>query len=253
MKLRQLVGSDGALPAKIFDWVVQITILISIASITIESMPNLSPLVYRVLDWIEIISVAIFTFELMLRVCFSPKGFRYLFTFFGIIDVLAILPFYLSLGLDLRGLRAFRLLRIFRIFKLARYRNAMRRYAIAFRRAREELILFGATALIVIFLSAVGIHYFESQVQPEKFGSIPQCIWWAVSTLTTVGYGDVYPITTGGKTFTFLILAIGLAIVAVPSGIIASALTEVRDENLNTLSSPGIRPENKEPETESNT
>lgn len=82
----------------------------------------------------------------------------------------------------------------------------------------------------MIYLSSVGIYFFESTAQPDKFSSIPESFWWAVATLTTVGYGDVYPITTGGKIFTFFILSIGLAIVAVPSGIIAATLTEVRDE-----------------------
>ncbi|MEQ9824389.1 MAG: ion transporter [Puniceicoccaceae bacterium] len=230
MKLRNLVDESQTRSGKYFDWFIQFAIVVSILGITFETVPGLSPQVYRLLHWLEYACVAIFTIELLLRIGFSKLGFRYLFTFFGIIDLLAILPFYLSLGIDLRGLRAFRLLRIFRVLKLARYNNALLRYRRAFRRAREELILFGITAIIVIYLSSVGIYFFESTAQPDKFSSIPESFWWAVATLTTVGYGDVYPITTGGKIFTFFILSIGLAIVAVPSGIIAATLTEVRDE-----------------------
>ena len=238
MNIRKLVDSSDTRAGRIFDWIIQTAIIVSILSMTVETMPNLYPWVYKLLNGIEIVSVVIFTIELLLRLFFSEKGFRYLLTFYGWVDVLAILPFYLSLGVDLRGLRAFRLLRIFRLLKLARYSTAIRRYTIALKKAKEELILFGATALIIIFLSAVGIHIFESETQPDKFGSIPQCIWWAVSTLTTVGYGDVYPITSGGKAFTLLILTVGLAAVAVPTGIIASALTEARDQPLPPESSP---------------
>src|SRR5690606_20641119 len=118
--------------------------------------------VVEALGVVEMVCVAIFTVELLMRLIVGRQGLRYLFTFFGLIDVLAIAPFYLALGVDLRGVRAFRLLRLFRLFKLARYSSAARRYHAAFKSAREELLLFGATALIVIFLAAVGIHYFET-------------------------------------------------------------------------------------------
>lgn len=228
-RLQQLVDEPGQGLGKIFAWFIQLTIIVSIFDFTLESVPGLDPATVKLLRVVEVASIGIFTIELVLRLLFSKRGWRYLFTFFGIVDVVAILPFYLALGIDLRGVRAFRLLRLFRLFKLVRYSQAMRRYHLAFVYAREELLLFGATALIIIFVSAVGIHYFESDAQPEILGSIPQCLWWAVTTLTTVGYGDAYPITLGGKLFTFIILAVGLATVAVPSGIMASALTQARE------------------------
>ena len=91
-------------------------------------------------------------------------------------------------------------------------------------------MLFGSAALIILYLSAVGIYYFENEAQPEAFKSVFHSLWWAVATLTTVGYGDVYPITAGGRIFTFFVLAVGLGIVAVPSGLIASALSQAREE-----------------------
>jgi voltage-gated potassium channel len=145
--------------------------------------------------------------------------------------LLAILPFYFSLGIDLRSIRAFRLLRLFRIFKLARYSMAVRRFHRAFAIAREELVLFGTAALIVLYLSAVGIYYFENAVQPEKFSSVFASLWWAICTLTTVGYGDIYPITTGGRVFTFFVVIVGIGLVAVPSGLLASALSKAREED----------------------
>ena len=157
-----------------------------------------------------------------------------LFSFFGIIDLVSILPFYLSTGIDLRSLRAFRLLRLFRLLKLARYSAAMQRFHRAFIIAREELILFGACALIVLYLSAVGIYYFENPVQPDHFASVFHSLWWATCTLTTVGYGDVNPIIPGGRIFTFFILIIGLGIVAVPTGLFASALSKAREQESRT-------------------
>lgn len=228
--LQQLVDNPDRGPGRVFAWFIQTVIIISILDFTIETMPNISPELRSVLWIVEVVSIAIFTLEFLLRITFSKKGIRYAFTFFGLVDILAILPFYLALGIDLRGIRAFRLLRLFRLFKLARYSTAMRRYHIAFRNAREELLLFGATALIIIYIAAVGIHYFEGAAQPELFDSVPKCLWWATTTLTTVGYGDAFPITAGGKLFTFLILAVGLAAVAVPSGIMANALSQAREE-----------------------
>ena len=92
------------------------------------------------------------------------------------------------------------------------------------------MILFGFVALIVLYLSAVGIYYFENAAQPDNFKSVLHSLWWAVTTLTTVGYGDMYPITAGGKFFTFLVLMLGLGVVAVPTGLLASALSQARDE-----------------------
>jgi voltage-gated potassium channel len=148
-------------------------------------------------------------------------------SFFGIIDLLAILPFYLSTGLDLRSLRALRLLRIFKFF---RYSKTLKRVSTALAIAKQELILFFSLTCILLYLSAVGIYHFENPVQPEVFTSIFDSLWWSVATLTTVGYGDLYPITVGGKVFTFLILMIGLGIVSIPAGIIASAVSKAREE-----------------------
>ncbi|MFT6934434.1 MAG: voltage-gated potassium channel [Maribacter sp.] len=170
-----------------------------------------------------------FTLEYILRIYCSDNKRKFIFSFFWIIDFLAILPFYLALGVDLRSLRALRFLRLFRIFKLMRYNRALAHFSRAINRAKEEILLFLFLTLILIYFSAVGIYYFENTAQPEHFSSIFDSLWWAIITLTTVGYGDVYPITVGGKVFTFFILMIGLGIVAIPTGIISSALTKSVD------------------------
>ena len=153
-----------------------------------------------------------------------------MFSFFGLVDLIAILPFYLSLGIDLRAVRVLRLLRVVRLFKLARYNQAMLRLQRAAALAKEELVLFVGVALMLIYMSAVGIYFFENPVQPDIFASIVHSLWWAVITLTTVGYGDAVPVTVGGRLFTFVILLLGLGIVAVPTGVIAAALEKARDE-----------------------
>ena len=180
-----------------------------------------------VLRVFEIVSIAIFTLEYLLRLVVSDSKLKFIFSFYGLIDLLAILPFYLSTGIDLRSIRVFRLLRLFRIFKALRYSNAIRRFRLAFGAIKEELVVFIVATGLVLYVSAVGIYYFENEVQPEQFSSVFDCLWWAVATLTTVGYGDVFPITVGGKIFTFVMLIMGLGIVAVPTGLIASSLTKV--------------------------
>ena len=155
-----------------------------------------------------------------------------MFSFFGIVDLLAILPSIISLGIDLRFLRIIRLLRLVRILKLLKYNKALIRFHKALLIAKEEIVLFGFVSLIILYSSAVGIYYCEHVTQPEIFKSVLHSLWWALITLTTVGYGDMVPLTTGGKIFTFFVLMTGLGILAVPTGLIASALSQVRNEEV---------------------
>ena len=212
-----------------WEYLIQMLIVLSMVSFAVETLPDLSDQWLKWLRAFEVISVSAFTVEYILRIFFCRPRLKYALTFLGLVDLLAILPFYISTGIDLRSLRAFRLLRLFRLLKLARYSSAMQRYHRAFLIAKEELVLFGATALITLYLASVGVHYFESKAQPEAFGSVFHSLWWAIVTLTTVGYGDVYPITLGGRIFTFFVLIIGLGIVAVPTGLFASALSKARE------------------------
>lgn len=175
------------------------------------------------------VCVVIFTLEYLARIYVADKKFKFIFSFFGLIDLFAILPFYLSFGVDLRSLRLLRMFRLFRLLKLVRYNRALRVFTQAMIAAKEQIILFMVITLILIYFSAVGIYYFENEAQPEHFSSVFESLWWSIVTLTTVGYGDVYPITVGGRIFTFFILLIGLGIVAIPTGIISSALTKSVD------------------------
>tara|TARA_R110001606_G_scaffold332103_3_gene479958 strand:+ start:910 stop:1623 length:714 start_codon:yes stop_codon:yes gene_type:complete len=228
MDLKSLVEEHDTPEGKIFDSVIQVLIIISLFTFSLETLPNLSERSQALLNLAEVIIVFLFTIEYALRVYVADRKTGYIFSFYGIVDFLAILPFYLALGVDMRTLRALRLLRLFRLFKLARYNKAIDRFANAFTIAREEIIIFAMVTIIMLYLSATGIYYFEHEAQPELFASIFHSMWWAVVTLTTVGYGDMYPITVGGRIFTFIILIIGIGIVAIPAGLLASALNKVR-------------------------
>ncbi len=231
MSIRDIVQGSDTKASRAFDSVVFFLIISSIVALTFETLPDWSPAAKRAFHIFETITVVLFTIEYFLRIATSPEKRRYIFSFHGIIDLVAILPFYLSLGFDLRAARAFRLFRIFRLFKLARYNRAMARFGEAMSLAKEEVMIFFLATIILLYLSAVGIYYFEHEAQPKHFGSIVHSLWWALATLTTVGYGDVYPLTLEGKLFTFVILMCGLGVVAVPAGIVTKALSEaVRNE-----------------------
>lgn len=227
-KLKQIIERSDTPHGRSFDLFIQALIVISLISFSIETLPNISETMRTWLRCIEIFCVIFFSTEYVLRVYVATPRHKYIFSFFGIIDLVAVIPFYMGTGVDMRSIRMFRLLRLFRIFKLVRYNAAVRRFHRALIIAKEEIVLFIGVAVILLYLAAVGIYYFESDDQPDDFGSVFHCLWWAVATLTTVGYGDVYPITTGGRIFTFFILLIGLGVISVPAGLVASALAKAR-------------------------
>tara|TARA_R110002012_G_scaffold321969_1_gene552902 strand:- start:35306 stop:36031 length:726 start_codon:yes stop_codon:yes gene_type:complete len=234
-KLRNIIEDNTSKKGKIFDYFIQVLILLSLIAFTIETFPDNSKNTIEILNIFELLCVLIFSVEYLLRIYVSKKPFRYIFSFYGIIDFLAIFPFYLKGAYDLRALRAFRIFRIFRALKLIRYNKALNRFHIAAKIVKEEIVLFLIVTSIFIFLASAGIYFFENKAQPEIFTSVVHSGWWAIVTLTTVGYGDVYPITVGGKIFTFFILLIGVGIVTIPAGLVASALSkarEIEDENI---------------------
>lgn len=235
-RLRLLIEDNTTKSGKIFDYFIQFLILISLVTFSIETLPNNSEKTKLILYGIEAISISIFSLEYILRVYVSKSPLKYIFSFYGIIDLLAILPFYLRTTLDLRALRAFRILRIFRALKLIRYNRALNRFHLAAKIVKEEVVLFFIMTSILIFLAASGIYFFENEAQPEAFKSIFHSLWWAIVTLTTVGYGDIVPITLGGKVFTFFVIILGIGVVTVPAGLVATALTKARnieEEELN--------------------
>jgi voltage-gated potassium channel len=227
-KIRSVVEDNTTKKGKIFDYVIQFLILLSLIAFSLETLPNNPPKLVKILHNFEVFCIAVFSIEYLLRISVSKKPLSYVFSFYGIIDFLAVIPYYLS-SIDLRFLRAFRIFRIFRAFKLIRYNKALNRFQIAYRIVKEELMLFMMVILILLFIVSAGIYFFENEAQPDVFKSIFHSAWWSIVTLTTVGYGDVYPITVGGKIFTFFVLIIGVGVVTVPAGLVATSLSKARE------------------------
>lgn len=228
-KIRRIIEENDTKGGQLFDISIQILIVFSLIVYSIGTIPDLNPLLKTFINWADIVCYIIFTIEYFSRIYISKKPLKYMFSFYGIIDLIAILPFLFSRNIDLRALRALRVLRIISALKISRYSESLKRFAIAIKIIKPELILFLIVSNVFIFLSASGIYYFENEAQPEHFSSIFDSLWWAIVTLTTVGYGDVYPITWGGRAFTYIILLIGLGIITIPTGLIASALGEARE------------------------
>jgi voltage-gated potassium channel len=213
---------------RLFEGFILFLIIFSIILISVETFPSVSETHKQLLARLEYYILIIFGLEYLIRIARSEKKLRYIFSFSGLVDALVIAPLFLTSGADLRILRGYRLLRLVQLLKLANYSSAIRRFQVALSIAKEEILVFLFFAFFILFIAAYGIYHFENSAQPKVFASILDGLWWALATLTTVGYGDVYPITAAGKIFTGLILIVGLGVVAVPTGLIASAITKAR-------------------------
>jgi len=224
--------------SKIFDIFISWLIILNILAVIFETVEVIKNSIGSFFYFFEIFSVAIFSIEYFIRVwiCIEDERYKnpitvrikYIFSFFGIIDLFAILPFYLPLikGLDLRFIRVLRLFRLLRIFKLGRYSEAIISIQEVLNEKKEELISsFIIVALLLIFSSSI-MYFVENNAQPEVFKSIPATFWWAVATLTTVGYGDVYPVTMLGKIFGGIIAILGIGMFALPTGILGAGFVE---------------------------
>ena len=228
--LRRILDDSDSRGGRAFAFGIQGLIACSIVLFCIETLPSLSESTLRFLAIAETVTVAVFSAEYVLRILAAENKRKFIFSFYGLVDLAAILPFYLASGVDLRSVRILRMFRLLRLLKLFRYSRALRRFQTALVSVRDELVLFVMACISMIFLASVGIYHFEHDAQPEVFVSIFDGMWWAVATLTTVGYGDAYPITAGGRFFTVAILVVGLGVVSVPVGLIASALTRTVNE-----------------------
>lgn len=224
-------GKHGKQANLIFDYLIMALIILSIASIILESMTY-----HNINNWLHgfnIFAVIIFTIEYLLRLYVSdfthPSGnriksaFKFIFSFHGIIDLLAILPFYLPMLIktDLRFLRALRLTRILRILKMNRYNNWLHIITEVINDKKQPLAITVFFAFIILVISSFLMYFLEGEAQPEAFPNIPAAFWWAIATLTTVGYGDIYPITAMGKLVSGIIAFLGIGIIALPTGLIS--------------------------------
>ncbi|MEB3331511.1 MAG: ion transporter [Synechococcaceae cyanobacterium] len=227
-----------------WDWldiVLLVLIVTSVLAVILETVPSLTEAYGRFFRAFDIFTVVVFTIEYVIRVwaCTedsrykgSPAGrLRYIFSFYGIVDALAVLPFYLAVALplafiDLRFLRALRLMRLARVFKIGRYSQAFDRLRNVFSSKKADLGVAVIGVLVVLVFTSSIMYHVENDAQPEAFSSIPAAMWWGISTLTTVGYGDIEPVTPLGKLIGGTIQLLGIAIFALPAGILAAGYEE---------------------------
>lgn len=226
---------------KIINVFLIVLILLNLIAVILETEHDIYIKYQTFFHYFDLFSVIIFTIEYVLRVwsCTHEEKYqhwfwgrlRYMISWEGLIDLAAILPFYLHsiLEFDLRVLRILRLLRLLRIFRLTSYMKSTRVIANVFRNRFQELLLSLVLSTGLIIISSCLVYFAEHNTQPEAFSSIPKTLWWSVVTLTTVGYGDMVPVTIIGKVLTGVILLIGVALFALPAGIItAGFLDEMR-------------------------
>ena len=225
--LYQIVFGTGNTPARLFDIVLIAAILASVLAVMIESDVNLPPDIRTLLRHIEVFFTILFTIEYLLRIFIAPKPLRYIFSFFGIIDLLAILPSYLLFIFPEASyflvIRLLRVMRVFRIFKLLRHVEEGRQLGNALKSSSRKISVFFFYLLILVCLFGSLIYLIEG---PDNgFTSIPLSIYWAIITITTVGYGDIIPQTGLGKAIASLTTLIGYSILAIPTGIFAAELS----------------------------
>lgn len=215
---------------KMFDIILLIFILISSFLVMLESIQDVDKHLHLLLVVLEWIITIFFSLEYALRVISNPKRKQYIFSFYGIIDLISILPMYLSFffveSKFLSIIRILRLLRIFRILDLAQFNHQANELRTALSASRTKIMVFIYFVLVICIL--LGALMYMIEPHNEAFTSIPRSIYWCVVTLTTVGYGDVVPTTTLGQIMASAIMILGYGIIAVPTGIVTSEYNRIR-------------------------
>lgn len=231
-------GSHGSKINLVFDYGIMILIVLNVIAIILETVPEINASLGQFFKVFEIVSVVIFSVEYVMRIYVSDlthpssgrirSAFKFIFSAYGIIDLLAILPFYLPflIKVDLRFLRILRLMRFLRVLKINRYNSSLNLIWTVIKEKRTELAITGFVTFLILLIASFLMYYIEGQAQPDKFPNIIACFWWAIATLTTVGYGDVYPITGFGKFVSGLIAILGIGLVALPTGIVSAGFME---------------------------
>ncbi len=209
---------------KLFDIVLLLLIMTSVSLVMLESIPAINARYHTTLITLEWILTILFTLEYALRVYCVKNRWRYIFSFYGIIDLLSILPFYLALFLPaskyLSSVRILRLLRIFRIFNLTRFTHGKNVLVIGLQQSKDKIIVFLSYVILIVVVIGSIMFMVEHDHPESGFTSIPISIYWAIVTLTTVGYGDISPVTGLGQFLASLVMIIGYGIIAVPTSIV---------------------------------
>jgi voltage-gated potassium channel len=222
-----------------FNYFIITLIILNVLAVAIDTTSIKDPRLNIFLRTFEVFSIVIFSLEFSLRLYISDlthparnkiySVFKFIFSPFGLVDLLAILPFYIPflIKTDLRFLRILRLTRFFRIFKISRYNNTLKLIGSVIKDKKSELWMTLFVATLVLIVASFLMYFIEGTVQPDKFPDVFSSMWWAIVTLTTIGYGDVYPITALGKVLSGLLSIIGIGLIALPTGIISAGFIEV--------------------------
>ena len=227
-------------PRRVYDAVdifMMVLITLNVLAVILETVESIDAEYHQVFQWFEVFSVICFTIEYFARfwACTSQRKYkhpfwgrvRFMMAPMAIIDLIAIIPFYLTfLHADMRFVRSLRLFRLFQLFKLLRYSSSLTLFGNVFRHKKEELLITVAIMCILIVITASFIYFAEHEAQPDKFTDIPSSMWRAIVTLTTVGYGDIFPITPLGKVFAGIIAVLGIGMFALPTGILGASFVE---------------------------
>jgi voltage-gated potassium channel len=239
-QLYEIIFEADTPAGKIFDVTLLIIILLSVVLVILESVPGIKQSYRYLLIILEWSITLIFTIEYIVRIAVVRKPWKYIFSFYGIIDFLAVVPTYMSLVLagsqSLIVIRMLRMMRIFRILKLTRYTQAGRTLARALWASREKISVF--IFFVVILVVIIGTAMYLVEGEGSGFRSIPVSIYWAIVTLTTVGYGDISPVTALGQFLASLVMIMGYAIIAVPTGIVTAEMINPTSKNTNTQVCP---------------
>ena len=227
-KLHEIIFEADTKKGKIFDIILLIAILISVFGVILSSVDSIEKDYGNILRFSEWIFTILFTIEYIFRIYCIKKPFKYIFSFMGIIDFLSIIPTYLVFLYPpihvLVDIRAIRLIRVFRVFKLSRYLRGANIMQIALKSSRPKIIVFLLSVVLVVIILGTLMYIVEGQ--KNGFENIPKSIYWSVVTLTTVGYGDVVPLTVTGKFLASIIMILGYGIIAVPTGIVSAAIAK---------------------------
>jgi voltage-gated potassium channel len=216
-----------------FEIAVQCLIFYSIASYYLEAELTEAQYIepgHSFWQWNERVIAAFFSGEYLYRWLRAKHPLRYPFTPLALVDLLAILPFYIELAVDMRSLRLVRTLRILRLFKLYRYNAALQNVMRGFRKVKDELAVVGFVLVIMVMFSSVAIYEFEHESQPQMFARLSDAMWWSFVTLTTVGYGDIIPVTAGGRIIATITMAVGIGIFGTFISLIGSSFIDTMRE-----------------------
>lgn len=237
------ITDDASTGGPVFDWYdrsAAVLIVLNVVAVVLESVDAIGQSYARAFAAFEVLSVVIFSLEYLGRVwtcTVDPRyarpllgRMRFAMTPMALIDVAAVLPFFMAMAaVDLRFMRAMRLFRLMRVLKFGRYSSSLALVGRLLKRKRHDLMAAVTILSVLLVMASSAMYYLEREAQPDTFASIPAAMWWGIATFTTVGYGDVYPVTAAGKVLGALTSIIGIGVFALPAGILAAGFAEERD------------------------